>query len=60
MNARLHLSRETGSDASLFEAFLTQMLDTIVSKGDASETHSRQVRDTELAAQEEAERLESE
>lgn len=52
MNARLHLSREIGSDSSLFEVFLTQMLDTIVSKGDASETQTRQVRDTELAAQE--------
>jgi phosphatidylinositol 4-kinase len=28
------------------------MLDTIVSKGDAQETHNRQLRDTELAAQE--------
>ncbi|CAI6341867.1 unnamed protein product [Periconia digitata] len=52
MRARLHLSREINSDSSLFEVFLMQMLDTIVSKGDAPETHSRQVRDTELAAQE--------
>ncbi|PVI01342.1 hypothetical protein DM02DRAFT_613746 [Periconia macrospinosa] len=52
MNARLHLSREVGLDSSLFEVFLVQMLDTIVSKGDAQETHGRQVGDTELAAQE--------
>ncbi|KAF1953865.1 phosphatidylinositol 4-kinase-like protein STT4 [Byssothecium circinans] len=54
-HARLHLSKEINAESPIFEVFLTQMLDTIVSKGDASDTHHR--RDTEVAAQEIAQLL---
>ncbi|KAF2645449.1 hypothetical protein P280DRAFT_513356 [Massarina eburnea CBS 473.64] len=49
-HARLHLSKEVDTDSPIFEVLLTQMLDTIVSKGDASEGHHK--KDTEIAAQE--------
>jgi len=53
----LHLSKEINVESDTFEIYLTHLLDTIVSKGDAQETHYRQVRDTELAAQEIAQLL---
>ncbi|KAJ4344399.1 phosphatidylinositol-4- kinase [Didymosphaeria variabile] len=56
-HARLHISREIDAQSDAFELYLTHLLDTIVSKGDSPETHHRQVRDTELAAQEIAQLL---
>ncbi|CAN9411102.1 unnamed protein product [Alternaria alternata] len=52
MAARLNLSKEISADEPTFEIYLTHLLDTIVSKGDAQETSHRHIRDTELAAQE--------
>ncbi|RMZ74051.1 phosphatidylinositol 3 [Pyrenophora seminiperda CCB06] len=57
MAARLNLSREISADEPSFEIYLTHLLDTIVSKGDAQETSHRHLRDTELAAQEIAQLL---
>jgi phosphatidylinositol 4-kinase len=57
MAARLNLSREISADEPTFEVYLTHLLDTIVSKGDAHETSHRHLRDTELAAQEIAQLL---
>jgi phosphatidylinositol 4-kinase len=52
MSARLHISRGIDSTSPAFEIYLTHLLDTIVSKGDAHEATHRHIRDTELAAQE--------
>lgn len=57
MAARLNLSKEITADEPTFEIYLTHLLDTIVSKGDAQETSHRHLRDTELAAQEIAQLL---
>lgn len=57
MNARLQLSREIDAKSPAFEVYLTYLLDTIVSKGDAHEIHHHQLRDSELAAQEIAQLL---
>ncbi|KAF2134137.1 hypothetical protein P153DRAFT_363122 [Dothidotthia symphoricarpi CBS 119687] len=57
MNARLNISREISATDPGFETYLTHLLDTIVSKGDAHETSHRHLRDTELAAQEIAQLL---
>lgn len=57
MNARLHLSKDIESTSPAFEIYLTHLLDTIVSKGDAHEATHRHIRDTELAAQEIAQLL---
>jgi phosphatidylinositol 4-kinase len=57
MNARLNLSNEISAGDPTFEVYLTHLLDTIVSKGDAPETSHRHMRDTELAAQEIAQLL---
>lgn len=57
MNARLIMSREISADGPAFEIYLTHILDSIVSKGDAQETSHRHLRDTELAAQEIAQLL---
>ncbi|EDU45476.1 TEL1 Phosphatidylinositol kinase and protein kinase of the PI-3 kinase family [Pyrenophora tritici-repentis] len=57
MAARLNLSREICANEPSFEIYLTHLLDTIVSKGDAQETSHRHLRDTELAAQEIAQLL---
>ena len=57
MNARLDISTEINADDDAFEVYLTHLLDTIVSKGDAHETQHRHMRDTELAAQEIAQLL---
>ncbi|KAF9730815.1 hypothetical protein PMIN06_009193 [Paraphaeosphaeria minitans] len=56
-HARLHLSGEIDAESDGFDLYLTHLLDTIISKGDSPETHPRQVRDTELAAQEIAQLL---
>ncbi|KAH7069501.1 hypothetical protein FB567DRAFT_540259 [Paraphoma chrysanthemicola] len=57
MNARLNVSTEIAASDDSFEVYLTHLLDTIVSKGDAPETSHRHMRDTELAAQEIAQLL---
>ena len=57
MNARLNISREIPVDEPIFELYLTNLLDTIVSKGDAQETSHRHLRDTQLATQEIAQLL---
>lgn len=57
MAARLNISRQISADEPTFELYLTHLLDTIVSKGDAQETSHRHLRDTELAAQEIAQLL---
>ena len=57
MAARLNLSKEINAGEPAFEIYLTHLLDTIVSKGDAQETSHRHLRDTELAAQEIAQLL---
>ncbi|KAF2832232.1 hypothetical protein CC86DRAFT_313123 [Ophiobolus disseminans] len=57
MTARLNMSREISADDPAYEIYLTHLLDTIVSKGDAPETSHRHMRDTELAAQEIAQLL---
>jgi phosphatidylinositol 4-kinase len=57
MTARLNISQEISADEPTFELYLTHLLDTIVSKGDAQETSHRHLRDTELAAQEIAQLL---
>jgi phosphatidylinositol 4-kinase len=57
MNARLNMSTEITPDDDAFQVYLTHLLDTIVSKGDAHETSHRHIRDTELAAQEIAQLL---
>jgi hypothetical protein len=56
MNARLNISKTVSEDEA-FEVYLTHLLDTIVSKGDAQETSHKHLRDTELAAQEIAQML---
>jgi phosphatidylinositol 4-kinase len=57
MTARLNISKEVSTDDSAFEVYLTHLLDTIVSKGDAHESSNRHGKDTELAAQEIAQML---
>ncbi|KAL6709717.1 Phosphatidylinositol 4-kinase stt4 [Coniothyrium glycines] len=57
MIARLNISKEISADKPIFELYLTHLLDTIVSKGEAQETSHRHLRDTELAAQEIAQLL---
>ncbi|KAF9692335.1 hypothetical protein EKO04_009440 [Ascochyta lentis] len=56
MNARLNISKVVSEDEA-FEVYLTHLLDTIVSKGDAQETSHKHLRDTELASQEIAQML---
>lgn len=56
MNARLNISKAVSEDEA-FEVYLTHLLDTIVSKGDAQETSHKHLRDTELASQEIAQML---
>lgn len=55
MNARLNISKSVSDEA--FEVYLTHLLDTIVSKGDAQETSHKHLQDTELASQEIAQML---
>jgi phosphatidylinositol 4-kinase len=57
MNARLNISTELSAEDDGYDVYLTHLLDTIVSKGDAPETSHHQMRDTELAAQEIAQLL---
>ncbi|KAF2474802.1 phosphatidylinositol 3-kinase 3 [Lindgomyces ingoldianus] len=57
MNARLHLSNEIHTTSLAFTVYITHLLDTIVSKGDAHEVTNRQIPDAELAAQEIAQLL---
>ncbi|KAH8726282.1 hypothetical protein GQ44DRAFT_826007 [Phaeosphaeriaceae sp. PMI808] len=57
MNARLNMSTEISAEDPAFDVYLTHLLDTIVSKGDAPESSHRTMRDTELAAQEIAQLL---
>lgn len=57
MNARLALSNELKPSSPAFEMYLTYLLDTIVSKGDAHEANNRHIKDAELAAQEIAQLL---
>ncbi|KAF1996104.1 hypothetical protein P154DRAFT_525820 [Amniculicola lignicola CBS 123094] len=57
MEARVALSNEIKSTSPAFEVYLTHLLDTIVSKGDAHDTTNRHLRDTELAAREIAQLL---
>jgi phosphatidylinositol 4-kinase len=52
MNARLNMSSAISVQDDAYELYLSHLLDTIVSKGDAPETSHRHMRDTELAAQE--------
>jgi phosphatidylinositol 4-kinase len=52
MQGRLCLSNEIQPTSPEFEIYLTDLLETIVSKGDAHETSNRHMLDTELAAQE--------
>lgn len=56
MNARVNISKVVSEDEA-FEVYLTHLLDTIVSKGDAQETSHKHLRDTELASQEIAQML---
>ncbi|OSS54503.1 hypothetical protein B5807_01599 [Epicoccum nigrum] len=56
MNARLNISKTVSEDEA-FQVYLTHLLDTIVSKGDAQETSHKHLRDTELASQEIAQML---
>ncbi|KAF1360229.1 hypothetical protein EJ07DRAFT_155213 [Lizonia empirigonia] len=56
MNARLNISKAVSEDEA-FKVYLTHLLDTIVSKGDAQETSHKHLRDTELASQEIAQML---
>jgi phosphatidylinositol 4-kinase len=57
MNARLNMSKEISADDDAYHVYLSHLLDTIVSKGDAPETSHRHMQDTELAAQEIAQLL---
>jgi phosphatidylinositol 4-kinase len=57
MNARLNMSTGISASDDAYEVYLSHLLDTIVSKGDAPETSHRHMRDTELAAQEIAQLL---
>ncbi|KAJ4370467.1 phosphatidylinositol-4- kinase [Neocucurbitaria cava] len=57
MNARLIISREVSAKGPAFEIYLTHLLDTIISKGDAQDSSHRHLRETELAAQEIAQLL---
>jgi phosphatidylinositol 4-kinase len=57
MSARLSLSNEIKTTSPAFEVYLTHLLDTIISKGDAAEVTNKHLRDTELAAQEIAQLL---
>ena len=57
LSARMNVSDEISADQDAFGVYLTHLLDTIVSKGDASETSHRHMRDAELAAQEIAQLL---
>ncbi|ORY12140.1 phosphatidylinositol 4-kinase-like protein STT4 [Clohesyomyces aquaticus] len=57
MSARLHLSNEVKSGSSAFAIYLSHLLDTIVSKGDAHEVNNREISDAELASQEIAQLL---
>jgi phosphatidylinositol 4-kinase len=57
MNARLNMSKEISANDDAYEVYLSHLLDTIVSKGDAPETSHRHMQDTELAAQEIAQLL---
>jgi phosphatidylinositol 4-kinase len=52
MDARLTISKEVSNTSPEYEIYLTHLLDTIVSKGDAREKKSGHHRDTELAAEE--------
>ncbi|KAF1965738.1 phosphatidylinositol 4-kinase-like protein STT4 [Bimuria novae-zelandiae CBS 107.79] len=56
-HARLQLAQEIDAESDAFELYHTHLLDTIVSKGDTPESHHRQIRDTELAAQDIAQLL---
>ncbi|KAF2265626.1 phosphatidylinositol 4-kinase-like protein STT4 [Lojkania enalia] len=58
LQARLHLSNEIKATDPAFETYLTNLLDTIVSKGDAYDSSNRHLRDAEFAAQEIAQMLE--
>lgn len=57
MNARNYLSKEIKLGSPLFEIYLTHLLDTIISKGDAHESANNHLPDAELAAQEIAQLL---
>jgi phosphatidylinositol 4-kinase len=57
MNARLNMSTAISAEDDTYEVYLTHLLDSIISKGDAPETSHRHMRDTELAAQEIAQLL---
>ncbi|KAF2109092.1 hypothetical protein BDV96DRAFT_586559 [Lophiotrema nucula] len=57
MSARLHLSREIKAPDDAFEIYLSHLLDSIVSKGDAHDGANRHLRDAEFAAQEIAQML---
>jgi phosphatidylinositol 4-kinase len=57
MNARLNMSKEISANDDAYDVYLSHLLDTIVSKGDAPETSHRHMQDTELAAQEIAQLL---
>jgi phosphatidylinositol 4-kinase len=57
MHARLNMSTAISAEDDAYEVYLTHLLDTIISKGDAPETSHRHMRDTELAAQEIAQLL---
>lgn len=57
MNARMNLSTEISAKDSSYEVYLTHLLDTIVSQGDAQESSHHHLRLTELAAQEIAQLL---
>ncbi|KAF2749622.1 phosphatidylinositol 4-kinase-like protein STT4 [Sporormia fimetaria CBS 119925] len=52
LQARLTISRELSPVSHLYDVYLTHLLDTIVSKGDAYEAKNSHHRDTELAARE--------
>jgi phosphatidylinositol 4-kinase len=52
MNARLTISKEVSTAAPEYEIYVTHLLDTIVSKGDALDKKGGHHGDTELAAQE--------
>jgi phosphatidylinositol 4-kinase len=57
MNARLNMSKQISANDDAYDVYLSHLLDTIVSKGDAPETSHRHMQDTELAAQEIAQLL---
>jgi phosphatidylinositol 4-kinase len=57
MSARRAISNNIQVDSPHFEIYLEHLLDTIVSKGDAHEGTTRQLRDAELATQEIAQLL---